>query len=128
MTKELFMNWLCHFVASIPGGLSSENMNLLIFDGHGSQIALETVEEKNTMDNYLLTFPTHTTHWLRPLDVSVFAPFKSFFMFERDTWMKNNHGVEVKRFELFEITSNSLRMDLTPQISRQGLGLLESSH
>ena len=75
MTKELFMNWLCHFASSIPGGVSHENRHLLIFDGHGSHIALQTVEAANTMGIDLLTLPAHTTHRLQPLDVSVFGPF-----------------------------------------------------
>ena len=74
MTKELFVNWLCDFVASIPGGASCENKNLLIFDDHGSHITPQIVEATNAMGIDFLTFPTHTAHRLQHLDVSVFAP------------------------------------------------------
>lgn len=32
MTKELFLNCVCHFVASIPGGVSPENKHLQILN------------------------------------------------------------------------------------------------
>ena len=44
MTKELFMNWLYHFVVVVPSGFSPTNRHLLIFYGHGSHIALQIVE------------------------------------------------------------------------------------
>ena len=44
MTKELIVNCLCHFVASIRGGVSHEDRHLLIFDGHGSDIYIQIVE------------------------------------------------------------------------------------
>lgn len=40
MIKELFLNWLCHFAASVPSGVSPENIHLLILDGHGSHMSL----------------------------------------------------------------------------------------
>ena len=64
MTKELFLNWLCHFAAFISSGVLREKKHLVIFDGHGIHIALQTVEATNIMGVDLLTFPTHTTHRL----------------------------------------------------------------
>lgn len=83
MTKELFMNWIFHFVASILGGVSPENRHLLILDGHGSHMVVHTIEEANNFGIDLLTFPTHTTHRLQPLDVSMFGPFKNYFRVEQ---------------------------------------------
>ena len=40
MTKELFLNWICHFVASVLGGVSPKNIHLLILDGHGNHMVL----------------------------------------------------------------------------------------
>jgi hypothetical protein len=40
----------------------------------------------------MITFPSHTSHTLQPLDVNCFKPFKSTFRKERDESMfKNNH-------------------------------------
>ena len=40
MTKELFINWTFHFVASVPSGLLLENRHLLILDDHGSHMTV----------------------------------------------------------------------------------------
>ena len=84
MTKELFMNQLCHFIAIVHGDVSHENIHLLIFDGHGNHKALQTIEMINSMDIDLLTFPAHTTHRFQILDVTVFGNYKKSFRFERE--------------------------------------------
>jgi len=73
MTKELFLSWPFHFAASVPSGISPNNRHLLILDGHGSHMVVQTIEEANNLGIDLLTLPTHTTHRLKPLDVSVFG-------------------------------------------------------
>ena len=97
MTKELFLNWICHFIASILGGVSLENRQLLILDDHGSQIGVQTIEEVNKLGIDLLMLPTHTNRKLQPLNVSVFGPFKSYFRSKQASWMKKNLGLEVKK-------------------------------
>ena len=92
MTKENFLNWLFHFGASVPGGASPNNKNLLILDGHGSHIVVQTIEESNKLNIDLLTLLVHTTHRFHPLDVSVFGPFKCFFFkSKRAAWMAKNY-------------------------------------
>jgi len=65
MTKYLFLNWIYHFAASIPGGVSLENIHLLVLEGHGSHI-VQTIEEDKSLGIDLLTLPTHTTHIVTP--------------------------------------------------------------
>jgi hypothetical protein len=40
----------------------------------------------------LITLPSHTSHRLQPLDVSVFASFKRAFWHYRDAWTLQNRG------------------------------------
>ena len=120
MTKELFLNWLTHFSGSIPGGVSPENRHLLVLDGHGSHIAVQTIEEANNLGIDLLTLPAHTTHRLQPLDVSVFGPFKNYFRNEQASWMAKNPGVEFKRVELAELASKAFQRALTPSNIKVG--------
>jgi len=108
MTKELFLNCLCHFVESILGGVSPNSRHLLILDGHGSHMDVQTIEEEEKIGIDLLTLPTHTTHILQPLDVSLFGPFKNYFSSKRVVGMVKNLGVEVKRFELVGLQVNNL--------------------
>ena len=120
MTKELFLSWLFHFAASVPGGILPNNRHLLILDGHGSHMVVQTIDEANNLGIDLLTLPAHTTHRLQPLDVSVFGPFKNYFRSERVAWMAKNPGVEVKRFELAELASKAFKRALTPSNIKAG--------
>jgi hypothetical protein len=58
------MNWIYIFSTYVPGGVSPYNKHLLIFNGYGNHVALQTMEEENKMGIDLLTSPTHTTHRL----------------------------------------------------------------
>ena len=90
------MNWISLFATFVPSGVSQGNRHLLIFDGHGIHIALQIVEEANMMGIDLLPFPAHTTRGLYSFDVSVFGSFKSYFRFERASWMEKNPGIKEK--------------------------------
>lgn len=114
MTKELFLNWLQHFASSIPSGVSPSNRALLIFDGHGSHVAYNTIEEARRLGIDLVTLPAHTSHKLQPLDVSVFSPFKNYFKQQRSKWMSNNPNIEIGREELATIASMTFKQALTP--------------
>ena len=101
MTLYLFSAWISHFVTSIRrhSVLSPEHRHLLILDGHNSHVTLEVAQQAKTIGLDLITLPSHTSHALQPLDVSVFKPFKQFFASTetsgcRGTW-NNRHQ---KRF------------------------------
>ncbi len=49
---------------------------LLIVDGHASHISIEFIKFTRTYKIICLCLPTHLTHLLPPLDVSVFGPLK----------------------------------------------------
>jgi len=114
MTKELLLSWFFHFAASVPGGISPNNRHLLILDGHGSHMVVQTTEEGNNLGIDLLPLLDHTTHRFQPLDVIVFGPFKNYFRLECAAWMENNLGIELKRFELAELASKAFKRALTP--------------
>ena len=61
----------------------------------------------------LLILLTHTTHKLQRLDVNVFEPLRITLRSEGASWMEMNPGIEVKIFELAEVTSKALKMGLT---------------
>lgn len=55
--------------------------HLLIFDGHGSHLSVRTIELAVANNITILCLPSHTTHIIQPLDVSVFKSVKT-------TWRK----------------------------------------
>jgi hypothetical protein len=92
MTSYLFSAWISHFLESMRrlGGISLERRHLLILDSYNSHVTLEVVMEAKRVGLDLLTLPSHTSHALQPLDVSVFKPFKQHFREYRDFWTSRN--------------------------------------
>ncbi len=76
MTAELFMDWLeNHFIPRKPLGKV-----LLILEGHASPMnAVGMLDYANAKDIILLCLPSHTTHYLQPLDRAYFGPLKHFW-------------------------------------------------
>jgi hypothetical protein len=92
MTSYLFGAWVLHFIELVreSGSISQEHHHLLILDGHISHVSMEVVQVARRAGLDLLTLPSHTSHALQPLDVSIFKPFKQFFGQYRDYWMSRN--------------------------------------
>jgi hypothetical protein len=87
MTTFLFKEFLFYFKSSIPGGISISNKHLLILDGHGSHVILETIEQASEFGLDMATLLLHTCHALQPLDVVCFKSFKINFKREKNTTM-----------------------------------------
>jgi hypothetical protein len=122
MTSYLFRAWISHFIGCVQrlGGISIENRHLLILDGHCSHVTLDVVQEARAMGLDLFTLPSHTSHALQPLDVSVFKPFKTFFRKYRDFWTFRTFNQVVTKLTLAHWVSLGLRRALTPQNIKGG--------
>ncbi len=60
MTTFMFKEFMYYFNKSILGGLSFNNQHLLILDGHGSHVTLETIEQAKEFGlDILITLPSH---------------------------------------------------------------------
>lgn len=74
MTTEIFVEYIKHFAKfRVPGKV------LLIFDGASSHLDYTIVEEAEKHDIVLYCLPSNTTHWLQPMDKSVFSPFEEYW-------------------------------------------------
>jgi hypothetical protein len=69
-------------------------------DGHDSHVALEAIKQAHEFGLYMVTFPTHTSHALQPLDVFCFKPFKITFKKERDVTMSKSNYMELDKINL----------------------------
>jgi hypothetical protein len=116
MTGHLFSSWILHFVKSLEsrGGISPTNRHLLILDGHGSHVTLDVVHKASQTGLDVLTLPSHTSHRLQPLDVSIFRPFKCAFRGYRDAWILQNRGRATQKEDLAQWVSLALKRALTP--------------
>lgn len=74
MTTAIFIRWLEHFSKYKSGGKC-----LLIFDGASSHLDANIVDVADKHNVVLYCLPSNTTHYLQPMDRSVFKSFESFW-------------------------------------------------
>ena len=117
MTAFLFSAWIDHFILALQKNseISMSSPHLLIMDGHSSHITLDVVRRARTVGLHLLTLPSHCSHAMQPLDVSVFKPFKTAFRVYRDVWTLHNKGRAVRKEILASWVSKALRRALTSE-------------
>ena len=115
MTTQLFSHWISHFIRALEsrGGVSPSNRHLLVVDGHNSHVTLEVVQKAMDVGLDIITLPSHTSHRLQPLDVSIFGPFKRAFKRYRDAWTLRNKGQGATKQVLAHWVSAGLQRALT---------------
>lgn len=72
INSNIFLDFLRHFVENIP----PVRPVLILMDSHSSHISPEALQFRKENDLIFVTFPSHCTHLLQPLDVSIFGPLK----------------------------------------------------
>jgi hypothetical protein len=122
MTTFLFSAWIDHFIQALRGlgGISPSNPHLLIFDGQSSHVTIDVVHKAREVGLHLLPLPSHCSHAMQPLDVSIFKPFKSAFRIYRDIWTIQNRGVGAGKDVLASWVSKALRRVLTVENNLSG--------
>lgn len=58
---------------------TSEDPLLILYDGHKTHISLDVLDWATQNHTILFVLQAHTSHFLRPLDVSYFGPLESSF-------------------------------------------------
>jgi hypothetical protein len=122
MTSYLFGTWMSRFIQLVrnSNSISPDHRHLFILDGHISHVSIEVVQEARRARLDLLTLPSHTSHALQPLDVSVFKPFKHFVRQYRDFWMSRNLNEPASKDTLAQWVSLSLKKALTESNIKNG--------
>ncbi|XP_035432885.2 uncharacterized protein LOC118264478 [Spodoptera frugiperda] len=94
ITSAIFLEWLkIHFVPRKPPGKV-----LLLLDGHSTHCnSVEMLEYANENEIILLSMPSHTSHFLQPLDRAVFKSLKSHFYEQCRLWINQNPGRRITR-------------------------------
>ena len=122
MTRWLFESWISHFIECLKRGprIDLTNWHLLILDGHNSHVTLEVVKISMESSLDIVSFSSHTSHALQPLDIACFKSFKTAFRQIRDAWCLTNKNQVVGKQTLCEWTSKALQLTLTPSNIRAG--------
>jgi hypothetical protein len=61
MTSFLFKEFFIVFKMLVLSGISLSNKHLLILDGHGSHVTLETIEQAQAFWLDMIILPSHTS-------------------------------------------------------------------
>jgi len=113
MTNAIFKEWILHFLLNVSKeyGIFQTNRHLLILDGHKSHVSLGVIKVAMARGLDILTFPSHTSHALQPLDLTYFKSFKMCFRAYRDKWTVA-HSVQFPIIEdLAQLVSHDLRIE-----------------
>ena len=83
-----FSKWMDHFIRVLKKKriLSITQRHLLVLNGHKAHLTLEVVQKAKANGIDMLTFSSHTSYGLQPLDVSCFKPFKVAFRAYKSAW------------------------------------------
>ncbi|VDH90293.1 Hypothetical predicted protein [Mytilus galloprovincialis] len=88
----------------------NDRPQILILDGHSSHESLALIQEGIKEDVVVLSLPPHTTHYLQPLDRTVFGPFSKQYDRACSEFLQQNilHKVDKWTFPtLFHTAWNS---------------------
>lgn len=96
VNAAIFKDWLeSHFMPRKPPGPV-----LLIVDGHTSHTnSVDVLEFCETNKIILLCLPSHTTHYLQPLDRAFFKSLKSNYYAACNNFLKTNPSRKLTRFQ-----------------------------
>lgn len=117
VNSVIFLEWLTgHFLPRKP-----EGKVLLILDGHASHSSsVEMLEICNDNDVILLCLPSHTTHYLQPLDRTVFKSLKSSFYDACRLWLRTHPGRRITRYQFGELLNSCWGKSANPANATAG--------
>ena len=76
--KEIFCQWLSHFIDFAQP--SKAKKVLLILDDHKSHTHnIKALERASECGVVMLSLPPHTSHRMRPLNLTFFKPLKTLY-------------------------------------------------
>ncbi|XP_033726741.1 uncharacterized protein LOC117316310 [Pecten maximus] len=77
--------------------IGPQRPQLLLMDGHNSHNYVELLTEARDNNVIIVELPEHTSHWLQPLDRTVFGPFKKAYNKACTNLMNDNPGTVVSK-------------------------------
>ena len=110
INKDIFYRWLDFFIDNIP----SARPVLLIYDGHASHISMDVIEKARKNDIHLLCLPSHCSHILQPLDVSIMSSLKLQFSKVCRRFLAKNPGRVITEQDLAGLLGEDWPLALTP--------------
>ena len=83
-------------------------------DSHASHVGMEVLEFARKNDIFIVTFPSHCSHLLQPLDVSVYKSLKTAWAAELDRFKRENPTGAPSRMDFCSLFAPSYYTAFTP--------------
>ncbi|XP_018571449.1 jerky protein homolog-like [Anoplophora glabripennis] len=112
MTTQLFHEVLKHIVSHT--NCSQDNKILILLDNHESHASVGIIDYCRNNGIVLLSFPPHTSHKLKPLDVGIYGSFKSKCGVAFNDFMLSNQGKTISIKNIAQLTNTAFLASFTP--------------
>lgn len=98
MEGTLFANWFAEvFLKNIPPKGQRNKKVILFFDGVAFHINYQIIKMAFENDVILVKLPPNLTHFMQPLDLTVFKPLKTAWNHLMIQWNRTNPGIPLPR-------------------------------
>ena len=115
---DLFYDWMVHF--NTHRKKNPNGKTLLIVDGHASHLTLKLMKYTQEQGIILLCLPSKCTHWLQPLDKSMYKPLKTNYDRECSLYMRDHAGERITRYAITELFTRAYLKAATMQNAISG--------
>jgi hypothetical protein len=105
INADLFAEWFQHFIECI----SSHSPAVLFMESQASHITPEILSKASDNGIHLVTFPSHTTHLLQPLDVGVYKPLTKGWKKEVEKCLTEHSGAKPDRYDFNRVLHSAYR-------------------
>ena len=112
MTAELFVEVIRHFIKYTCS--SKSNPTLLLYDNHESHLSIDCLDLAKDNGVTILTLPPHCSDKMEPLDVAVFAPFKTYYNAAVKSWL-DSHATPLTIYQIAGCVKPAWERSMTPQ-------------
>ncbi|GBP43068.1 hypothetical protein EVAR_96330_1 [Eumeta japonica] len=111
MKEENFLKYAKHFAKHAKP--SKDRPLLLLLDNHDSHLSIEVLDYFKDNRVTVLSFPSHCSHKLQPLDRSVYGPLKKYFNTASDNWLASHPGKTLTIYDIPELVKIALPLAAT---------------
>lgn len=107
INESLFTEWFSHFIATVQPK-SRPEPTILLADGHASHTNnIDVIDMARANNVVLVVFPSHCTHRLQPLDISVFKSINLYYDKAVGAWLREHPGRTVTEYDIGQIFSTA---------------------
>ena len=117
---QIFKKYVKEFFQKHIPNRQPDEYCLLIYDGHKSHVNHDLIEWALENKIVLFVLPAHTSHITQPLDVSCFAPLKKMYNSCCKTFLAENKGRVITRYDVCQILSKAFLKAVTPSNAISG--------